>query len=139
MKKVLIIGAGNFGLHLARELLSKDCFVDVLDKNSSPQYNLRDYKCGYIVDNVWNIDKNSSIDIASYDCCYICIGDSCPMILRTIEHLKARDAKRIITVINSDKNINTIKEAGSDMVVCPAQLTGKALASELLGEKALLF
>lgn len=133
MKYALVIGAGNFGRHLIRELLDNECRVDVLEKDSDVANRLNGMTCRVIHNNAWNIASIPSLDIPSYDCCYLCIGPNIGMMERAIRGLRQQGARRIVVRSVRASDIPRCREAGADQVICPPQYVGNMLAQELAG------
>lgn len=131
MKRVLVIGAGNFGCHLIGALREQGCEVDVVDKEAGPQYALRNLGCRCVVNNVWNLPAVPGVQPADYDCCYLCIAPGLPVNLHAVQGLRRGGARRIVVRVKSAEEIPALSAAGADRVICPAQLAGRTLAQEL--------
>ena len=132
MKRTLVIGAGDFGLHLICELLDVGCVVDVMDKEAAPQYALRGKDCRYILRNAWNLETAADLSLVEYDCCYVCMGGSIDVQEHVTALLRQGNARRIVVRAKREQDIKHFLLAGADQVICPAQFTSHHLAQEAL-------
>lgn len=131
MKRALVIGAGYFGRYLICALMESGCVVDVVEKGTVPQYNLRNSGCRYIRDNAWNLASIKELHIPDYECCFICLNDNLQINLHVIKELRKEGARQIVIRSDTDQLFQTYLDAGASRVVCPEQVASRTLVREM--------
>lgn len=133
MKRVLVIGAGNFGRHLVFELIRSGFAVDVVDKEAEPQYALRGSGCRCLACNAWNISASPQLlPIPEYECCYLCLSGNLALEQHVVACLRESGARRIVVRVKQPRNTKFFLRLGADQVVCPVQLASQVLAQQLV-------
>jgi|GEM_PF-5766229 len=130
MKKALVLGAGNFGRYVILALRECGCEVDVVEKETAPQYALRDAGCRWFRNNAWNLASIRAIHIPEYDCCFLCLNDNRQTNLHVIGELRRLNARRIVIRAVGEEDAAAYQAAGASRVVCPEQLASVVLVRE---------
>lgn len=119
MKKVLIIGLGEFGKHLAHRLTALRNDVCIIDSNKEKT----DAVSG-IFDNVYtgdcmNIETLKELGVKDFDFCVVAIGENFQASLEITSNLKECGAKYIISKAASEIQSKFLKMAGADEAIYP--------------------
>ncbi len=131
MKDFVVIGLGNFGATVARELMEQKCKVTAIDIDESKVYVLKDVVDTEIVGNAVETEFLKKLGIENYDCFVISTGkDSHASILITL-HLKEMGAKRIIVKANSNDHAKILSKVGANEVTIPEEQMAIRLSRSL--------
>ena len=119
MKKILIIGMGEFGKHLAYKLVNLKNEVCIIDENTD-LINLlaNDFENAYVGDCMQQVTLRE-LGIANFDICVVAIGQNFQASLEITSHLKELGAKYIISKAASDIQAKFLKMAGADEAIYP--------------------
>ena len=74
MKSFLLIGAGNFGHLLARELSKQPCELMIADISEHALEDLLELGISAKIGDCKREEVLESFDIASFDACFVCVG-----------------------------------------------------------------
>ena len=117
MKKILIIGMGEFGKHLAKKLVSLKNEVCIIDSNSEIINLLADdFENAYVGD-CMQIATLKELGVNNFDICVVAIGQNFQASLEITSNLKELGAKYIISKASSDIQAKFLKMAGANETV----------------------
>ena len=74
MKSFLLIGAGNFGHLLARELSKQPCELMIADISEHALEDLLELGISAKIGDCKREEVLESFDVASFDACFVCVG-----------------------------------------------------------------
>jgi trk system potassium uptake protein TrkA len=135
---VLIIGAGRIGMHLIQYLSSSD-------ENRLTVIEKKQERCKEASTNsdatILNADGSKPdvlklAEASQADIVIVTTDDDRANLAATRQAKKEFGVPRIIAVANSPKNKERLREAGADMVICPADLALKDLENMLERDRA---
>ena len=128
MKSVLVIGMGRFGINLATELKKLGNQVMVVDKHEEMIDKISpDFPDCHIGD-CTNENVLKSLDVKSFDLCFVTIGTNFESSLVITILLKKLGAKRIIAKASQDIQASILKNIGADEVIYPERDIAQGLA-----------
>lgn len=119
MKSMLIIGLGKFGHHLCKDLLEHGNDVMIVDDNEKALEDLLPYVTSAKIGDCTNPDVLESLDIPSFDVCFVCIGDNFQSSLEITSLLKEFGAKLVVSKANRDIQAKFLARNGADEVIYP--------------------
>lgn len=129
MKTVLIIGAGQFGIHIAKRMEQLDCEIMAVDNDEERINAILPYVTSAQIGDSTNADFMSSLGIPDYDVCIVTISDSFQDSLETTALLKDLGARRIISRAQNDVQEKFLLRNGADQTVYPEKQTAIRLAT----------
>jgi len=124
MKSVLLLGAGRFGLNVARKLYDLDHEVMAVDSNEEYIQDILPYVTTAKVGDVEDYEFLKSLDVPSYDVVIVAIGSKFEASLIATTYLKELGAKKLISRASSDIHEKLLKRNGADYVVFPEKQLG---------------
>ncbi len=139
MKEFAIIGLGNFGATVARELTLADCRVTAIDVDKSVVQELRDDTDLAIVADATERAFLANLEVEKFACFVVSTGnDPHASILITL-HLKELGAKRIVVKAISGDHAKILMKVGASEALIPEKLMATRLANSLAGSNLLDF
>ncbi len=131
MKNFAIIGLGNFGATVARELSGLGCRVTAIDSDKAKVQPLNEYAHLAILADATDRRFLENLEVDGYDCFVVSTGkDSHAAILITL-HLKELGAHRIIVKANSEDHARILTKVGASEAIIPEQQMALRLSQSL--------
>ena len=130
MKSVLIIGAGQFGIHIARRMAELRCEIMVVDSDEGRINSILPYVTNAQIGNSTNVEFMSSLGISDFDVCIVTISSSFQDSLETTALLKELGAKKVIARAQNDVQEKFLLRNGADETVYPEKLTAIRVATK---------
>ncbi len=128
MSSFCVIGLGNFGSTVARQLTEKGGKVTAVDIDKTKVQEAQDYVELAILGNATDHNFLENLHVENFDCFVVSTGeDSHASILVTL-YLKELNAKRIIVKANSHDHSRILKKVGADESVIPEEEMAVKLA-----------
>ena len=128
MKSVLVIGMGRLGKNLAMEMLKLGNEVMVVDKHADIIESLSEILPDCHVGNCTNESVLKSLDVKSFDVCFVTIGANFEASLVITILLKKLGAKKVIAKASQDIQANILTTIGADEVIYPELDMAQSLA-----------
>ena len=128
MKSVLIIGMGRMGRHLAKKMHQLGNEVMIADINPAIIEALSDRFTDSTICDCTNESVIASLDVKSFDVCFVTIGEDFQASLVVTSLLKKHGARRIVAKTNQDIQAELLRIIGADEVVYPEVDTAEKLA-----------
>lgn len=128
MKSFLIIGMGRLGKNLASELLKLGNEVMVVDENEEIIESLSSTFPDCHIGNCTNESLLKSLDVKSFDTCFVTIGANFESSLIITILLKKLGAKKIIAKASQDIQANILQTIGASEVIYPERDIAEGLA-----------
>ena len=128
MKTFLLIGAGNFGHLLARELSRQQCELMIADVNEEALEDLLELGIGAKIGDCRREEVMESFDVASFDACFVCVGGHFQTSLEIVYLLKKLHAAKIFCKASDDSQAKFLSIIGADHVIYPERETAQSLA-----------
>lgn len=139
MKSVLIIGAGQFGTHVAKVMNDLRCEIMAVDINESSVNDILPYVTNAQIGDGTNKDFLQSLGVRNYDVCIVSIGDNFQTSLEATALLKEMGAALVISRAANDVQEKFLLRNGADEVVYPEKISAKRLAVKLSSDAILDF
>ena len=128
MKSILVVGMGEFGKHVAKQLSLRDIEVCIVDQDKDVINLLSDdFENAYIGDCMQKITLKQ-LGVANFDICIVCIGDNFQASLEITSNLKELGAKYIISKAHSDTQSKFLKMAGANETIYPEKEMAEKVA-----------
>ena len=118
-KSVLLIGLGEFGLHMAKKLNEMNIEVMGVDFNEEKVNEALPFVTEAQIGDSTNPEFLETLGVRNYDCCVVTIGANFQNSLETTSLLSEMGAKRVISRANTEIHEKFLKRNGADMVVYP--------------------
>ena len=130
MKSVLIIGAGQFGIHIARRMAELRCEIMVVDSDEGRINSILPYVTNAQIGNSTNAEFMESLGIDDFDVCIVTISSSFQDSLETTALLKELGAKKVIARAQNDVQEKFLLRNSADETVYPEKLTAIRVATK---------
>ncbi len=125
MKNILLIGIGRFGKHIAMDLHKLNHQVMVVDDNEERINELLPYVTNAQIGDSTNRDFLESLDVPSFDVCFVAIGKDFQSSLETTCTLKELGAKLVVSRAASEVHAKFLLRNGADEVIYPEKQVAK--------------
>ena len=130
MKSFLIIGMGNFGYYLCRELsglgneilavdIEEECLTPCLSMVTSAQ-----------IGDCTRPDVLKELGIGNFDRCFVCIGTNFQSSLEITSRLKEMGARWVVSRASTDVQAKFLLKNGADEVVYPERDIAERIAKK---------
>ena len=139
MKSVLIIGAGQFGCHIAKIMSSLNCEIMAVDVNESAVNSILPYVTNAQIGDGTNTEFLHSLGVGNYDVCIVSIGDNFQSSLEATALLKECGARLVISRASNDVQEKFLLRNGADEVVFPEKQSAKRIAVKFSSDAILDF
>ncbi|MBP5208677.1 MAG: TrkA family potassium uptake protein [Clostridia bacterium] len=139
MRSVLIIGAGQFGCHVARTMSELRCEIMAIDIDEQSVNNIMPYVTNAQIGDATNAEFLRSLGVSDYDVCIVSIGDNFQSSLEITALLKELGAASVISRASNDVQEKFLLRNGADEVVYPEKQSARRLAIKLSSDAILDF
>lgn len=129
MKSVLIIGAGQFGCHIAKRMREMRCEIMMIDTSEERINSILPYVTNAQIGDSTNADFMGTLGIRDFDVCIVTISGNFQNSLETTALLKELGAKRVIARAQNDVQEKFLLRNGADETVYPEKQTAVRLAT----------
>ena len=119
MKSVLVIGLGNFGMLIVKQIHELGHQVMAIDKNESRVNEALPYVTNALIGDSTNANFLASLGINNYDVCIETIGNDFQSSLEITSLLKDLGAKFVLSRASRDIHAKFLLRNGADQVVYP--------------------
>lgn len=137
MKSALIIGAGQFGTHIAKRMEEMRCEVMVVDINEECINDIMDYVTNAQIGDGTNEEFLRTLGIDNFDVCFVTLGSHFQSSLETTSLLSELGAKRVVSRATNDVQMKFLLRNGADEVVYPEKQTALRIATKYASENIL--
>ncbi len=121
MKSMLIIGLGDFGHHLCRQLVKMNNEVMVMDKNETAIDDLKDIASSRLIADCTSRNVLSKIGVSNFDMCFVCIDSDFKSSLVIVNLLRELGAKYIVSQTDDETLAKFLLKNGADEIIYPNQ------------------
>lgn len=128
MKSVLIIGAGQFGIHIAKRMSQLKCEIMAVDNSEERVNAILPYVTNAQIGDSTNEEFMRSLGVPDYDVCIVTISDSFQNSLQTTALLRELGGNKIISRAQNDVQEKFLLRNGADETVYPEKQTANRLA-----------
>ena len=137
MKSVLIIGAGQFGTHIAKRMEELRCEVMVVDINEECINDIMSYVTSAKIGDGTNEEFLRTLGIDNFDVCFVTLGRHFQTSLETTSLLSELGAKKVISRATNDVQMKFLLRNGADEVVYPEKQTALRIATKYASDTIL--
>jgi trk system potassium uptake protein len=139
MKQVCVIGLGQFGRYLARELAKMDCDVLAIDNNDEAVSAIRDEVQHAIITDVRNPKALESAISSKVDEVIVCFSENMEASILCVRHLAKMEIKKIRAKAANEDHASILKSIGAHEVIFPEEETAKRIAQRIINPDLLDF
>lgn len=119
MKSFLIIGLGRFGTHLCHDLAARNNEIMVVDQLETVLEDVLPVVTNAKIGDCTNEKVLSTLGVANFDVCFVCIGSNFQSSLEITSLLKEMGAKYVVCKANRDIHAKFLLRNGADEVIYP--------------------
>lgn len=119
MKSMLIIGLGDFGHHLCRQLVRMKNEVMVIDKNENAIDDLKDIAHSRMIADCTSKNALKTVGVSNFDVCFVCIDSDFRSSLIIVSLLKELGAKHVISQTDDNTLAQFLLKNGADEIIYP--------------------
>ena len=139
MKSVLILGAGNFGTMLARQMNEQGYEIMIVDIRESLINAVMPYVTDAQIGDCTSPTFLQSLGVGNFDLCVVSISENFQTSLEATSLLKELGAKQVISRAKNEIQEKFLLRNGADEVVYPEKQVARRLATKYSSEKILDF
>jgi trk system potassium uptake protein len=130
VKRVVVIGLGIFGFHIAKELYENGMEVIAIDKSKEVIQKIKDFSSKAVVADAREKDVLESIGIQEEDIVIVSFGEDLSSSTLLTLHLKELNVKRIIVKAPNEDHKRILQKVGATEVIIPErEMAGKVAKS----------
>ncbi|MCQ2506088.1 MAG: TrkA family potassium uptake protein [Lachnospiraceae bacterium] len=129
MKSILVIGLGNFGRLVAKNIRELGHEVMAVDKNEERVNEMLSVVNDAVIGDSTNEDFLKSLGINNFDVCIVTIGKDFQSSLETTSLLKELGGKLVVSRANRDVQAKFLLKNGADEVVYPEKQMAEWVAT----------
>lgn len=130
-KRIIILGAGRFGLHLAARLSEFGCEVILAERDATRVKELAEDGFHIFEMDVEDEDALKELGVTEADAVVVSIGENLQGSVLATLVLKQLQVKKIITRALDAKHAQVLEKVGADLVVLPSRDMAYRLAERL--------
>lgn len=130
-QRIIILGAGRFGTHLASRLAEFGCEVVIADKDEVRVKNLAEDGFNAVEMDVEDEDALKELGVAEADAVVVSIGENMQGSILATLTLKQLRTRKIIARALDTKHATVLERVGADLVVIPSRDMAYRLAERL--------
>ena len=131
MKEFAVIGLGNFGATVARELSALDCRVTAIDIDKNRVQLLQDNVHMAIYADATERAFLENLEVDKFDCFIISTGEDSHAAILISLYLKELNAQRIIVKANSEDHAKILLKVGASETIIPEEQMAIRLSHSL--------
>lgn len=139
MISVLMIGAGQFGCHIAKRMTELNCDVMAIDENEDRINAILPHVTNAQIGDSTNPEFMRALGVRDYDVCIVTIGDCFQDSLETTALLKELGAQLVVARAANDVQEKFLLRNGADEVVYPEKQSAVRIATKFASESILDF
>lgn len=130
-QRIIILGAGRFGTHLASRLSEYGCEVAVADRDADRVKELAEDGFHSFEADVEDEEALKELGVREADAVVVSIGENMQGSVLSTMALKELGAKKIIARAGDAKHAQVLEKVGADLVVLPSRDMAYRLADRL--------
>ncbi|MBU0640961.1 MAG: TrkA family potassium uptake protein [Planctomycetes bacterium] len=131
MKQVVVIGLGQFGTHLARELVKQGCEVLVLDSSEERIAEIGDEVHRALVGDARSMEALRASVPEGLDEAVVCLSGSLEASILCTAHLSDLGVKTILAKALNDDHASILRRVGATEVLFPERETAERAARRI--------
>lgn len=131
LRNIAIIGLGNFGYYLGRDLFSRGFEVIGLDVQKDVVQKVKNEITQAVVANTTDKDTLTALGLAEVDLAVVTIGTNMLASILTTFNLKEIGVKRVYAKALSAEHLRILKRVGADQILFPEKDLALSLAQRI--------
>lgn len=131
MKEFCILGLGNFGATVARELAEFNNRVTAVDLDKAKVQAMQEFVHLAIYGDATDRKFLENLEVGNYDCFVVSTGEDSHASILIALYLKELQAKKIVVKANSKDHARILKKVGADETIIPEQEMAVKVARSL--------
>jgi len=131
MKQVAVLGLGDFGSALVRELKSNNVAVLAVDKNRQHAEAVKDVIEHVVIADITQTATLERLGLAGMDVVVVATSETMPVSILTVLRLKDLGVGRIIAKAENEDHAKVLKALGVDEFIVPANDSAVRLANKI--------
>lgn len=131
MKQVVVIGLGQFGRHLARELVKQGCEVLVLDQSEKRIAEIRDEVQRALIGDARSMETLRASVPESVDEAVVCLSNSLETSILCTAHLADLGIKTIRAKAINEDHASILRRVGATETLFPERETAERAARRI--------
>lgn len=131
MGQFAVIGVGNFGYYLGRQLYEKGHEVIALDISKGNIQKVKDVVSQAVVADATDREALESLGISHVDAAVVCIGTNMQASILATLHLKELGIQNILAKATSEEHGRILKKVGANEIFFPEKDLALGAASRL--------
>ena len=135
MKKVAVIGLGNFGITVAQTLVANGAEVLGIDSNHDIVNRAKDTVSFAVSGDVTKKDVLETLQLGDFDSVVIAIGQDMTASVLVALYLKELEVRQIIARAISEDHAKILAKLGIDEVIFPERDMAIKLGNKLMKKK----
>ena len=139
MKTILLIGAGQSGVHLAEKLISLGHEIMAVDPREERVDQILPYCTSAQIGDASSTDFLQTLGIEDYDVCFVTIGDNFQDSLETTSLVKELGARFVVARASNDVHAKFLLRNGADQIIYPEKQVADWAAIKCSSEHILDF
>ena len=137
MKSYVVIGLGRFGSGLARALCRQGAEVLAIDIRPDLVQQVANEVTHAVVGDAQDKEVLRALDVRSFDCAVIAIGDNLAASVLTVMNLKELEVPYVVCKAHDETHRRVLEKLGVDRVVIPELEYAQRLARSLYSHNVL--
>ena len=131
MRSYVVVGLGRFGSEVARQLYAQGNEVLVIDTKPDLVQQIANDVTHAVVGNAQDKEVLRALDVSSFDCAIVAIGDSLADSVLAAMNLKELGVPKLVCKAYDETHRKVMLKLGADQVVIPEQEIAARLARSL--------
>ncbi|MCC8047044.1 MAG: TrkA family potassium uptake protein [Clostridiales bacterium] len=119
MKSILIIGLGDFGHYLCRDLANLKNEIMIVDQDETAMEDLLDIVSDSLIADCTRESVLKKLGVDNFDICFVCISGNFQCSLEITSLLKDLGAKYVVSMVRSEVHAKFLLRNGADEVIHP--------------------
>lgn len=137
MKSYFVIGLGRFGSSMARALCRQGAEVLAMDIRPDLVQQVANDVTHAVVGDAQDKEVLRALDVRSFDCAVIAIGDNLAVSVLTVMNLKELGVPFVVCKAHDETYRKVLEKLGVDRVVIPEQEHAQRVAKSLFSHNVL--
>lgn len=134
MKSILLIGAGQFGVHIAKKLNALGHEILAIDSSEEKIDEILPYTAGAQIGDASSRDFLETLGVSDFDVCLVTIGDDFQDSLETTSLLKELGGRLVVSRASNDVHAKFLLRNGADEIVYPEKQVAEWAAMKYSSE-----
>lgn len=136
MNQFLVIGLGNFGLALCKNLYNKGCDVLAIDQDEDLVNTASEFCTHAICADASDESALTQVNVSDFDACIVCIGNIEASVIVTLL-CKQLNARYVMAKANNSLHKTLLQKVGADTVIFPEEYVGEKVSEMLTNPNVL--